>query len=69
MDRPLLAAEFQPARRVNAVARRLADAEKAKRLLGFSAATPLRQGLQDLLSWWREQRPTAPALLEDQISR
>jgi UDP-glucose 4-epimerase len=67
MDRPLLAADFQPPRSVNAVGRRLADTESARRMLGFSAVTPLRQGLRDLVVWWRTQRQMAPAVLDDGI--
>ena len=42
-------------RKVNPVARRLADTEKARRMLGFQASIELEAGLQRLVSWWREQ--------------
>jgi UDP-glucose 4-epimerase len=65
MGRPSLAAEFAPARQVNAVARRLADPAKAERLLGFAPATPISHGLRDLVAWWRAQRQAAPAALAE----
>ena len=48
--------EFGPQRKVNPVARRLADTSKAQRLLGFRAAIPLEDGLRGLVGWWQEQR-------------
>jgi nucleoside-diphosphate-sugar epimerase len=42
-----------PLRGVNAVPRRLADVDKAKRMLGFEAATDLHQGLVELVDWWQ----------------
>ena len=48
----------EPARRVNAVPRRLADTSKAARLLGFRAEIPLEAGLHDLVDWWRAERET-----------
>jgi UDP-glucose 4-epimerase len=48
--------EFGPQRKVNPVARRLADTTKAQRLLGFRAAIPLEDGLRGLVGWWQEQR-------------
>jgi len=59
MERPYLAPEFQAARQVNPVERRLADVEKARRLLGFTAEIPLRQGLGDMVAWWRARRQAA----------
>jgi UDP-glucose 4-epimerase len=55
MGRPDLKPEFREERKVNPVARRLADTSKAERLLGFRTAIPLEQGLADLLAWWRAQ--------------
>jgi UDP-glucose 4-epimerase len=52
-----LPVEYAPARRVNAVRRRLADTERARAVLGFAARIPLEDGLRGLVSWWREQRP------------
>ncbi len=51
-----LAAVHEPARKVNAVTRRLADPSKAARLLGFETEISLDQGLGDLVEWWRAQR-------------
>lgn len=51
-----LSVEHAPPRQVNPVSRRLADTQKAKRLLGFEAEIPLEQGLRDLVAWWREAR-------------
>ena len=48
--------EFQPARKVNPVQRRLADVEKARRLIGFEATVPLDKGLERLVDWWKAQQ-------------
>ncbi len=56
MGRPQLAPEYQPERKVNPVARRLAATGKARRMLGFSADIPLSVGLADLVDWWRKDR-------------
>lgn len=48
--------EYGPERKVNPVQRRLADVSKAKELLGFEAQVSLEEGLQRLVSWWREQK-------------
>ncbi|HJS80174.1 MAG TPA: NAD-dependent epimerase/dehydratase family protein [Vitreimonas sp.] len=48
--------EFGPERRVNAVPRRLASTEKAKRLLGWEAQVSLDEGLERLVNWWRANR-------------
>jgi UDP-glucose 4-epimerase len=45
--------EYTPARKVNAVPRRLADATKARNLLGFQARVSLEDGLRRLVAWWR----------------
>lgn len=47
--------QFQPARRVNAVTRRLADTSKAERLLGFRTEISLEDGLRELVAWWRSE--------------
>jgi UDP-glucose 4-epimerase len=52
MDSPL-EPEFGPERKVNSVTRRLADVDKAKRLLGFEADVDLDEGLRRLVTWWR----------------
>ncbi len=48
--------QHQPARKVNAVTRRLADTSKAERLLGFRAHVTIEDGLRDLVQWWRQER-------------
>lgn len=51
---------YGPARKVNPVARRLADVGKAKQVLGFEAQFSLEQGLRKLVDWWaRETGHTA----------
>ncbi|GAB3814627.1 NAD-dependent epimerase/dehydratase family protein [Micromonospora zhanjiangensis] len=52
---------FGPARAVNGVTRRLADTGTAAERLGFRAEIDLRTGLEDLVEWWRAQRPAGPA--------
>jgi nucleoside-diphosphate-sugar epimerase len=47
--------DFQPARAVNPVPRRLAAVEAARRDLGFTARIPLIEGLGSLVRW-RQQR-------------
>src|SRR5690348_10375674 len=56
MGRPGLVPEFQSARKVNAVARRCADTAKARAMLGFVPEVPLRDGLRNLIAWWRGAR-------------
>ncbi len=46
-----LTPEHAEERKVNAVARRLADTEKARRLLGFEAQVDLATGLRRLVDW------------------
>jgi UDP-glucose 4-epimerase len=48
--------EYAPAREVNSVSRRLADIEKAKSRLGFSALIGLEEGLRRLVAWWRQEK-------------
>lgn len=48
--------EYAPARKVNAVTRRLASMAKAERLLGFRTEVTLEQGLRDLVDWWRQEK-------------
>lgn len=48
-----LAPEYREERKVNPVQRRLADVEKASRLLDFQATIGLEEGLQQLVAWWR----------------
>ena len=49
-------AQHGPARKVNAVPRRLADTSKAERLLGFRAEVSLENGLKRLVEWWQKER-------------
>jgi len=51
MGREDLQPELQPARAINAVPRRLADVRAARRDLGFTARTPLGEGIRELLGW------------------
>jgi UDP-glucose 4-epimerase len=51
--------QHQPARKVNAVTRRLADTSKAERLLGFKTEISLEEGLRDLVAWWQAERTSA----------
>jgi UDP-glucose 4-epimerase len=48
--------EYGEERKVNPVARRLADVTKAKQLLGFESEVSLEEGLSKLVDWWREQK-------------
>jgi UDP-glucose 4-epimerase len=61
MGRPDLKPEFREERKVNPVARRLADTSKAERMLGFRTTIRLEQGLADLVAWWRAQAGPLPA--------
>ena len=51
-----LVPEYGPERKVNPVARRLADTSKAERMLGFRASVDLDEGLHRLVDWWRDNR-------------
>jgi UDP-glucose 4-epimerase len=51
-----LTPEYGPERKVNPVQRRLADASKAKQMLGFKAEVSLEEGLSRLVKWWHEQK-------------
>lgn len=44
--------EYAPERSVNPVPRRLADVNKAKRLLNFQSSVDLEEGLARLVDWW-----------------
>jgi UDP-glucose 4-epimerase len=56
MGRPDLGIEYQPARAINPVERRLADISRARDELGFTATITLENGLRDLVAWWRGER-------------
>lgn len=66
MGRPDLVPIYAPERSVNPVPRRLASTVAASQDLGFEASIPLQTGLQDLISWWREQteRPRMPEVAQ-----
>jgi UDP-glucose 4-epimerase len=51
--------EYAPPRKVNAVPRRLASTDDARRLLGFRARIGLDEGMRSLVAWWREQHTSA----------
>jgi UDP-glucose 4-epimerase len=55
-DMPL---EYGPERKTNPVPRRLADTSHAKEKIGFSAQVQIEEGLQDLVTWWRNQKQGA----------
>ncbi|MBB3396467.1 SDR family NAD(P)-dependent oxidoreductase [Rhizobium sp. BK060] len=48
--------QFGPARKVNAVPRRLASTAKAEKLLGFSTKVTMEEGLRNLVEWWRQEK-------------
>jgi UDP-glucose 4-epimerase len=54
-----LAPEFGPERTVNGVRRRLGDTTVARRRLGFETSIDLREGLRDLVDWWRTENARA----------
>lgn len=56
MGRPDLGIEYQPARAINPVERRLADVSRARDELGFTASITLENGLRDLVAWWQAER-------------
>jgi len=61
MGRDDIKPQFAGERKVNAVTRRLAGIEAARKMLGFKTSITLEQGLPDLVQWWRhERRLSAP---------
>jgi UDP-glucose 4-epimerase len=52
---------YGPERRVNPVARRLADTRQARERLGFNARVGLEEGLRRLVQWWRAEAALAAA--------
>lgn len=48
--------EYGPERAINAVPRRLADTDKAARVLGFKSQVGLEDGLARLVDWWHLNR-------------
>lgn len=59
MGRPDLVPVHVEERAVNPVARRLADTQAARALIGFAAEIPLEAGLADLVAWWRGEQDGA----------
>lgn len=53
--------EHGPARKVNAVPRRLAEVQNAKDRIGFEATFTLDEGLRQLVAWWQSSRIPAGA--------
>jgi UDP-glucose 4-epimerase len=51
-----LVPEHGPARKVNAVTRRLADTSAAAERIGFRSQIPIRDGLAGLVDWWRVEK-------------
>ncbi|MBM4442830.1 MAG: NAD-dependent epimerase/dehydratase family protein [Candidatus Rokubacteria bacterium] len=47
---------YEPVRQVHAGARRVGDPRAAQDALGFTATIGLREGLQELITWYRQQR-------------
>ncbi len=66
MGREDLVPVHQAARAVNPVPRRLGSASAARELLAFEAQVPRRDGIRDLVSWWRAER--AETEREERIS-
>ena len=64
MGRPDLGIEYQEARAINPVERRLADVSRAKDELGFTATITLADGLRDLVDWWQGERDLERAAAE-----
>ena len=53
--------QYGPARKVNAVPRRLAEVQNAKDKIGFAAQVGLEEGLRRLVAWWQESRSPVEA--------
>jgi nucleoside-diphosphate-sugar epimerase len=51
--------EYGPARKVNAVPRRLAETGNAKQRIGFEAQVGLDEGLRRLVAWWQVSKAVA----------
>jgi UDP-glucose 4-epimerase len=48
--------EHAEARKVNMVARRLADISRARRMIGYEPRIGLADGLRQLVTWWQEEQ-------------
>jgi UDP-glucose 4-epimerase len=53
MGRPDLHPEYREERKVNPVRHRLGATERARERIGFTTTVSLRDGLAELVSWWR----------------
>src|SRR5258708_4844594 len=51
--------EYGPARKVNAVPRRLAETGNAKQKIGFETQVGLDEGLRRLVAWWQASKAVA----------
>lgn len=56
-----LTPEYGPARKVNAVPRRLAETKNALNRIGFEAKINLEEGLRRLVAWWQSSKVGAEA--------
>ena len=63
-----LPAEYGPARKATPVSRRLADVEKAERLIGFRAEVSLEDGLRQLVDWWSREAGTPATRLSSSVA-
>jgi UDP-glucose 4-epimerase len=63
-----LVPQYGPARAVNPVPRRLADVNKADRMLGFRAQVSLDEGLRRLVAWWAAE-PQSKAVQHNSDSK
>jgi len=66
MGRPDLRPVHMPERAVNPVPRRLAATDAARTVLGFSSAVPPKEGIKDLVAWWRGEMN--PVRIEEMAS-
>jgi UDP-glucose 4-epimerase len=57
----VLQPEYGPARKVNAVPRRLAETSNAKEKIGFEAQVDLDEGLRRLVAWWQATKAVTEA--------
>ncbi|MGH8490338.1 MAG: NAD-dependent epimerase/dehydratase family protein [Gammaproteobacteria bacterium] len=64
-----LEAKYGPERNVNPVSRRLADTNKATRLLGFKAQVGLEEGLRRLVAWWQNERVRSKGYRQESTSK
>lgn len=53
MGRPDLKPEYREERKVNPVRHRLASTQRARETIGFTSSIGLRDGLHELVEWWR----------------